>query len=432
MRLASFLLVVYIIIIPSLQAMNPGTKDLILVEKDQKWGIINDRGAMLVPCIYDYLKITCSSLILAKKEGKIGYIDRDGNVKIDFIYESTTGFYGQKAVVTENHRDRFINEKGKSVFKKDYQQASIFSEGLAGVNTTGLWGFIDEKGKTIISPRFDFVMAFENGYCVVLKNHKFGLIDRVGKVRIPFEYDGIISSGIPGVYKAYKKLQGALLKVEKDTCKDLLERTAYRFISVEPYSFYSSACEDRQAIDWLLFKDDTMGFVNVNTGKVLCCYDKITPLSLNYFSCMKYSKEGTPVISIIDSSGTVAGNFEQYNVHKVCDSILIVNSNQGGLLGGVTLSKDTILDFVYEDILGMKKGILLVQRRGEYYLMNLKEERLSGAIPFDRISSCVFYKHMIVFKTGEDKYGMLDYEGNIIQQPEFDRIIGRNSEGFSG
>ena len=427
MRIFSFIIVLLLASLNS-GASEKTLKDIAVVVKDSKYGIIDANGIVLVPCSYEYLKITCSDLIVARKQGKYGYIDRHGKVKIDFLYEATTGFYDKKAVVTQNGKDKFINEKGLFLTGKQYDAATIFSEGLAGTSNAGVWEFVDEKEKVVISAGFDFVFAFHNGYCIASRKNKFGVVNKKGEPVIPFEYDVILESNTPQVYLAYQKLRGRVLKIKNSSYEDMLRRDVYRFINVPDVSPLDRECEPHFSSANLMFQDDTMGLINLHTGKITAWYDKIKPLSSHYFYCENQGAQNME-ISIADTSGMTVGNFNEYTITGAGEKLLFVNSKEGGLIGGITIKKDTLVSFIYTDIVGMHKDLLLAARNDGYFLFKKSGEKIGTKIPFE-IDKCIFWEKVIVVKSG-DKYGLIDYTGKIIQDPQFEKIIRFTSDVLS-
>ena len=90
------------------------------VGKGDKWGLIDETGKEIIPCIYDSLydlDFTKYLLTRVKKDGKWGFIDKTGKEVIPCIYDDV----------------------------------NTFSEGLASVKLDGKWGFIDENGKEVIT-----------------------------------------------------------------------------------------------------------------------------------------------------------------------------------------------------------------------------------------------------------------------------------------
>ena len=58
-----------------------------IVEKNKKYGTINEKGESIIPLEYEYLKYDKSfGVFLVKKEQRYGFLDLEGNVRIPHIY----------------------------------------------------------------------------------------------------------------------------------------------------------------------------------------------------------------------------------------------------------------------------------------------------------------------------------------------------------
>ncbi|MDO4881090.1 MAG: WG repeat-containing protein [Capnocytophaga sp.] len=75
------------IIPPTYTYIRPFKKDFFFVKNDQKWGVINEKGDVVIPLEYDFLKYeSVFDVILAKKEQRYGFLNLDGSIKLPLIY----------------------------------------------------------------------------------------------------------------------------------------------------------------------------------------------------------------------------------------------------------------------------------------------------------------------------------------------------------
>lgn len=119
------------------------------VKQDGKWGIINHKGELVVPCVYDDM-LTCSNgLIGVKLNEKYGFINTKGDVIIPFNFDDVSSFSDGLANVVENGIAKFINPKGEVeiISPSTLSRLTDFSDGIAGslFNITA----INKKGETI-------------------------------------------------------------------------------------------------------------------------------------------------------------------------------------------------------------------------------------------------------------------------------------------
>jgi hypothetical protein len=152
------------------------------------------------------------NLIMVQKNDKFGFIDPTGKIVLPIQYAYVEDFHeGLAAVGKKDPKSRaikygYMNKSGKIVIPYQYQSAGIFSDGVAVVRVRfdsstykATLRIIDKNGKNIlgkdISDYFN-IGPFVNGTAVVDKfahdQHKLGLIDKSGKLVLPVEYDSIL------------------------------------------------------------------------------------------------------------------------------------------------------------------------------------------------------------------------------------------------
>lgn len=182
------------------------SEGLARVEIDGKWGFINEKGELVIPCECD--EVGCFyegyAKVMICEYGQIishfsdftkfvGYdvwwfIDKSGKI-ISSAYEEIESFSEGLAAVCRGGIWGFINERDKPVIPFEYDRADFFFEGLAAVQKDDKWGFIDKSNKLVIPYEYDSFCGFNRGLSIVLKDGKWGMIDKTGRAVIPIEYD---------------------------------------------------------------------------------------------------------------------------------------------------------------------------------------------------------------------------------------------------
>jgi len=204
------------------------------VEYKSKWGMINAKGAYVIPPEYDKItNVSDEGIVRLTLNGLIGYKHVDSGVMISAIQWQEAGpFYKGFAMVKKDNHYGIINTKGTEVcppiydyiydisapqemvrVKKDeklgfinaarkltipvkFSHAEDFSDGLALVQVAGseVFEYIDKTGKSILrAPAGIMPGKFTEGYALVLKGntdaYKAGFINKLGKIVIPIEWD---------------------------------------------------------------------------------------------------------------------------------------------------------------------------------------------------------------------------------------------------
>ncbi|MDD5569646.1 MAG: WG repeat-containing protein [Bacteroidales bacterium] len=162
------------------------------VINNDKYGLINRTGEIIIPAIYDFVYPRFESeLLLVQKNKKCGFFNNKREMMIDFKYDCAKPF--TKEGLTEvliNKKWGIINKEDKLIvsFIYDAVSPSGFSEKLCGVRYKGKWGYIDTEGKTVIDFIFNDAGSFINDMAPVKLKNKWGYINKHGDVVIDFIY----------------------------------------------------------------------------------------------------------------------------------------------------------------------------------------------------------------------------------------------------
>ncbi|WP_185113831.1 WG repeat-containing protein [Chryseobacterium sp. Leaf405] len=136
---------------------------------------------------------------------KWGFVNKDSIIQIPFEYDFLNPFENGLAYAKNDGKEFFIT-KNNLKLEGDYDGINVFSYGLAAVHKNGKWGFIDNSGKLIIPLVYDNVDYFRySGLAAVKKDGKSGFINKLGAEIIPIIYDG-----------AYQEMKDSNVLVEKN------------------------------------------------------------------------------------------------------------------------------------------------------------------------------------------------------------------------
>ena len=90
-------------------------------------------------------------LARVKQNGKWGYINTKGEVAIPCTYREVGDFNGGLARVKQNGKYGTINRKGEVVVPCIYDWITDFSEGLTKIEKGKSWSIINQEGKVIVA-----------------------------------------------------------------------------------------------------------------------------------------------------------------------------------------------------------------------------------------------------------------------------------------
>lgn len=130
------------------------TNGMAVVEKDDKYGYVNEAGVLVIPCQYEYAYEFCDGYAVVKVGGSHSIIDKTGKVTGSIgDYANNTGNGCFRIQSSESGRTRygFIDYTGREIVSCKYAEVKDFSGGVAAVKTfDDKWGFVDTTGAEVV------------------------------------------------------------------------------------------------------------------------------------------------------------------------------------------------------------------------------------------------------------------------------------------
>ncbi len=135
--------------------------------KQKKWGVIDETGALVVPCQYDDAGPYVSDGLLAvKKDNRWGFISMTGEEVIPLIYKEVHPVFDEHLTAVKNDANLwgFVSSAGEMAAEPVFLNVvTPFSEGLAGVLTIDGKAYARPDGSIAFHADFDRIYAFEDG-----------------------------------------------------------------------------------------------------------------------------------------------------------------------------------------------------------------------------------------------------------------------------
>lgn len=323
--------------------------NVLLVEKDGKYGLINFEGNEILEICYEKiytLKGTENSIIV-EKEGKKGLVNNTGKIIVESKYDEIKSLgkdtksyivklnnkYGIEGILDCKYQDiKALNNKEKFCVKED-----------------GKYKVIDIEGKTIFSEKFDSIETIKNNiivykysdkYCAYdIENNKklnktyktlkytnnnlfiaradnnYGIIDINGKIKVSQEYSNINYYDEINVYELEGKdsnintiLNDELKEITKGIISEVnYEKSYMKLWTEEGTGYYNLSGEKLETKDILvnnnLFlnkQNDKYGFVDKD-GNVVVDYIYDDAKEQNEFGYIAVKKDG--LWGCIDKTG---------------------------------------------------------------------------------------------------------------------------------
>ena len=183
--------------------------NLFSVQKNGKWGVIDEQGTTIVPMNWDstegWYHDNDENLFIVNQGGLYGIINSANEIIIDPQYLEISALQDDVSLVkASNGLWGLLDKFGKYIVKPTWQDVNasrVSSEGMVGVQAAnGLWGYVDHTGNFIIEPQWSESRQFIEGHAlVVTESGWWRLIDQSGQYIIEPEMKN-------GYYTDYKNL----------------------------------------------------------------------------------------------------------------------------------------------------------------------------------------------------------------------------------
>ena len=301
-------------------------KNILKVQKNGKYGLINYEGKEILACQYDdiYSLKGVASVAITVKDGKLGLCDNVGNIIIENEFAEIKGLttkYENGFIVKSNDgKYGVIKYNTVQVLDTKYEDIkNIYGNSMYVVKENDAWKVINEEEEVILANGFTDVKFINSDNIIYIKDGKYGVTNSKGEEKIPNEYEeikyayintfiakkegkyGIINGSqeekLAFIYNNINYIESAdIIQAQKDNVEsDLLNRnlevkasgivseinTSKNYIKVRvngEYKFYNFKIEEKKRSEILtgntLFlskKDGKYGYVN-NKGIVVVDY----------------------------------------------------------------------------------------------------------------------------------------------------------------
>lgn len=164
-----------------------------LLRQGNQYGIANNQGKILIPVEYDMVYPFINDWALVQKNGKWGYVNRNNEIIIPFEYQNLNSFMNNRAIAQKDSLWGIINQNNEVLlpFKYEVLNEDILNTISATLN--GKWGLIGSDYQEIIPFQYDELSALSTCVKVGL-NDKYGLYNLEGQLIVQVEYDELTAS----------------------------------------------------------------------------------------------------------------------------------------------------------------------------------------------------------------------------------------------
>ena len=301
-----------------------GLENSIIVTKNGKVGLVNKSGATIINPEYskiqkfddDYTK----GYITIDQNKKYGLVSYAGSKILENKYEKIDANYGEKQfVIQEKGKQIVINSKGEKVITDGFDKITqINSDGVVFVKDKE-YGFMNYDKKVLIKPTYQELKEINIGTLKAKKDNKYGIIDINGKEKLEFKYTDLYYEESAGFYvtedeKYNSQILDNNLKVKlSGVLSELNKENGYMKLKIkDEYKYYNFKFEEKDIKDVLsnnnLFvskKDGKYGFIDKEGNVVVeYIYDEAQEQNKYGFAAVKkgnlwgaINREGKEVIT---------------------------------------------------------------------------------------------------------------------------------------
>ena len=331
-----------------------GVQNTFKITKDGKGGIADDKGNVLITPSYAEItsldKDRSQGFIVKNSDGKYGIVDTANKQVLETKYDTVEKIYrNDYYVVTENGKQEVVKKAGDIVLSGNYDKIeAILQNPENGIiyKQKEKYGIMNLSGDVVIKPEYEKLKEGASGSIIAKKDSKYGIIDLEENQKVEFKYKNLSYNEKADLYIAeddqyeneildsnYQVKQTGYL-IELNTDKGYMELNQNN-----SYKYYNFKFEEQNAENIFtsntLFaskKDGKYGFVDKN-GKTVVdyIYDDVTSQnSYGYAGIKKDGKWGA-----IDKDGKVVKE-PTYNL----DDYLKID-----FIGGWYLGKDINMNY---------------------------------------------------------------------------------------
>lgn len=185
---------------PIYDDMGTPSEGYVAVLKNEKIGVIDMKGNVVVPFVYDYEDVwgdddgdpipmtVHQGVVNVYKDSRWGVVDVKGNVVVPFAYDWIS-IDKNGDIYATNYGDitttTVFNSKGNQMWKGN---CSVYNRGELDLllpytdSTSYKEGFVNRAGQVVIPATYERVMPFIGSVAMVKKGGAWHLIDQTGKI----------------------------------------------------------------------------------------------------------------------------------------------------------------------------------------------------------------------------------------------------------
>lgn len=200
--------------------------NILKVQEDGKYGLINLEGKEMLSCSQDAIEpiIGTKGVFVTTLDNKKGLIDNLGNVIIENKYQEITSLTNQyeNGFIVKNDQGKYgiINyDKSQALEEKYDEIKSVYGNKMYVVREASIWKVVNTNGESFIENRFEEVKEINGENFVIKANGKYGVININAEEKVPAIYEDL-SYAFSDYYIAKKDNKYGIININNETKLD--------------------------------------------------------------------------------------------------------------------------------------------------------------------------------------------------------------------
>lgn len=196
--------------------------NILKVQKDGKYGLINLEGKELLACSKDEITVLegTSSVFVTTLNGKQGLVDSLGKEIIENKYSTisalTNKYENGFIVKNENNKYGVINYDKTVALAERYDAiANVYGNNMYVVKEGNIWKVVNKEGESFVENRFNAVKSINSDNILIQKDGKYGVINTQAEEKIPAIYDDL-TYAFSNYYIAKKENKYGIINIDNE------------------------------------------------------------------------------------------------------------------------------------------------------------------------------------------------------------------------
>jgi hypothetical protein len=380
-------------------------KDAELICQDCEWGYMDTLGQVIVKPQYTYAKDFINEVGIVECSGKWGMVNSKAKILIPCQYDGIDFLENTNneiiKVYIKQPKYGLIDTLGQLTVSATYDEIGSFSEGRLAVKRDGLWGFVDRDGFELIPCRFREVRDFSEGVAAVKLGNYWGYIDKQGHVDIEFAYKraGNFKNGLAWVYT--NEGVGYINKANEYLIPSKFEKG---------FDFYRGVAR--------VVKDGEFGLIDTLGNFLLKPkYSDISHFDRHGLAVVRYGRTRIRY-GLINLNGNLVGELNFKQIGPFQEGLAVVRTKSG--YGYIDTTGYLVIPADYAQAAGFVEGRAAIKRDG---YCGYIDHQGSEIVPC-AYSKCLDFDggKAVVYK-GIRKAGLVNHDGELILEPSLNRLL---------